>query len=91
MKACYYSDKKKNPDLFEYRILSNEECKQLKSGASVKILDLLNKIRQVKITSIKTWKTRENFEVHCKYGLYEYFVIELSPDKQNVELIEILS
>ena len=29
--------------------------------------------RRLKITSIKTWKTRPNdVEIHCKFGLYRY-------------------
>lgn len=35
-------------------------------------IDIYGKLRNVKITSIKTWKTRSDIEIHWKYGLYEY-------------------
>lgn len=80
------SDKRKNPEQKNYEILTNDECKNLKGHAL--ILDRNNKIAQVKITSVKTWKTRPNIEVHCQFGLYEFFTIRLSPDNLNTELVK---
>jgi hypothetical protein len=88
MDAKMRSDKRKIPTLYEYRVLTNQECKAL--GSHAYILDSYGDIAQVKITSIKTWKTRPDIEVHCKYGMYEYFVVSISPTNQNSELITLV-
>lgn len=86
MLASLRSDKRKNPEMKEYTILSNDECKALTGHAL--ILDRNGKIANVKITSVKTWKTRPEFEVRCQFGLYEHFTIRLSPDNLNTELVK---
>lgn len=42
------------------------------SCSNCKAIDINGFLRDVKITSIKTWKTRSDIEIHWKYGLYEY-------------------
>ena len=82
------SDRSVNPQRFYYRILTNDECRVLSGHAY--ILDRAGDIAQVKVTSIKTWKTRPEFEVHCKYGLYEFFTIRMDPNTPNTELITLI-
>jgi hypothetical protein len=88
MDAKMRSDKRKNPTMLGYRVLTNQECATI--GSHAYILDRYGDIAQVKITSIKTWKTRPNIEVHCKYGMYEYFVVSISPTNQNSQLITLV-
>lgn len=42
-------------------------------------LDRSGNARRIKITSIKTWKTRPDVEIHWKYGLYEFGITTLTP------------
>ncbi len=72
IQAILGSDKRKNPAMVNFRTLTIEE---VKSASHVWLLDRNGKAVQVKVTSVKTWKRRSDVEVHCKYGLYEYFVI----------------
>jgi hypothetical protein len=55
-----------------------EQAKQLKSGDMVHHVSKLNADKtpmRAKVTSVKTWKTRQNqIEVHVKRGMYEYAV-----------------
>lgn len=87
MQAKMRNDKRKNPTMISYRVLTNDECKALSGHCH--ILDQNGNIAQVKITSVKTWKTRPDIEVNCKYGLYEFFTVRLDPARTNTELIEI--
>lgn len=82
------SDKRKNPIMLEYRVLTMQECRDLSGHAN--ILDNRGYIAQVKITSVKTWRTRSDVHVHCKYGLYEFFVIKITDESPNTELIQIV-
>lgn len=67
------SDRRKNPERVAYEFLTFEECKNLGSESHCHILDNNGKIAQVKITSVKTWKTRPNeLLIGWKFGLYEY-------------------
>ena len=84
LKAKMRADKRVNPDVFEYRILTNDECAKLTGHAH--ILDRNGDIARVKIMSVKTWKRRPDIEIHCKFGLYECFTIRLNP-QVNTELI----
>jgi hypothetical protein len=72
------SDKRKSPEMKQYRRLTFQECKNL-SGHSL-YLDRFGQIATVKITTIKTWKTRPEIEIHCKFGMYEYFQDTIRPD-----------
>jgi hypothetical protein len=52
------------------------EVRSLHSGSTILVLDKNGNYRKVRITSVKLWKTKSmNCEIHCKYGLYEYFII----------------
>lgn len=89
MQAVMRSDKRKNPQPVECELLTFEECKALTGHAY--ILDRYGKIARVKITSVKTWKTRPNeIEVHCKFGLYEYFTLSIDEHSPNKELVRIV-
>ena len=90
MKTTMRSDKRKNPESVEYEVLTFAECKALSGHAY--ILDRQGKIANVKITSVKTWKTRPNeIEVHCKFGLYEYFTVTIDSHSPNKEMVRIVS
>ena len=80
------SDKRKNPELKNYEALNYDECKAL-TGHCL-ILDRNNKIANVKITSVKTWKTRNDVEIRCQFGLYEYFTIKITRENHNTELVK---
>ena len=90
MKTVMRSDRRKNPEQVEYEYLTFDECKALTNHCH--ILDREGKIAQVKITSVKTWKTRpDEIEVHCKFGLYEYFTVKIIRDiANNAELVRIV-
>jgi hypothetical protein len=92
MKTSFRNDKHVRPQEVEYRYLTNEECRKLGDGWNnhVHILDKYCKIAQVKVTSVKTWKTHNDIEIHCKYGLYEYFTVRISDDSPNTELVALL-
>ena len=88
MEAKMRSDRKVKPTMYEYRLLTNTECKELTNHCH--ILDRYGNIAQVKITSVKTWKRRSDVEIHCKYGMYEYFTITITDDRPNSELIALV-
>lgn len=46
-------------------------------------LDVHGCWRNIKVTSIKTWKRRPEIEVHWKYGLYEYGVTTITANGQT--------
>jgi len=85
IKTSLRSDKRVNPEVREYRILTNAECRNLRGHAE--ILDCNGKVARVKITSVKIWKTRSDIEVKCQFGLYEYFTVRLSDNTFNTELV----
>lgn len=73
MKTVLRSDRRKNPESVEYEYLTFDECKALASESHCHVLDKNGKICQVKITSVKTWKTRPNeLLIGWKFGMYEY-------------------
>jgi hypothetical protein len=88
MQAKMRSDKRKKPQMYEYEYLSYEECRALNNHAY--ILDQYLNIASVKITSVKTWKTRDDVEIRCKYGMYEFFTVEISSSSPNTELIKLV-
>lgn len=67
------SDKRKNPTYRNYRRLTFDEVKS-SNGKHVLCLDRNGDIANVHITSIKTWKTRPEIEVHYQFGLYEHYI-----------------
>lgn len=73
------SDRRKHPEMRNYRYLTFEECKNLSSHCLV--CDDHGTIAEVKITSQKAWKTRPQIEIHWKYGLYDYGYETIYPDR----------
>jgi hypothetical protein len=88
MQAKMRSDKRKKPQMYEYEYLSYEECRALNNHAYI-LDDYLN-IAQVIITSVKTWKTGDDVEIHCKYGMYEFFTVKISSSSPNTKLIKLV-
>jgi hypothetical protein len=84
------SDKKKQPDIVKYELLSNNDCRNLIANSYCYILDSDKKAAKIKITSVKTWKRNTDIIVHCKYGLYEYFEIRITDNNPNEELIRLI-
>ena len=57
----------------KYARLSLDDMKQISQGDRIDFLSRQGAIKQVTVTSIKTWKTRPNdIRLGLKYGLYEY-------------------
>lgn len=83
--AARRGDKRAKPEKKMYRYLTVEECKSLHGHADY--IDRHGNIARVAITSVKTWKTRPDVEVRCKFGLYEYFTVYLTPGRPNTELV----
>lgn len=85
------SDRKKNPTMINVENLTWDELKSLSSGRSIHILDQFGKLATVKITSIKTRKRRPyDIEIHVKYGLYEYFVIQVNDKESDMTIVKII-
>lgn len=85
-KSTLRSDKRAKPEWREYRHLTFDECRKLSNHALY--IDRQGKIASVKITTIKTWKTRPEIEVHCKFGLYEYFTDTIRPtDTESIRSV----
>jgi hypothetical protein len=62
-----------------WRLLTFNECRDL-SGQALYYSEHTHKVHRVKITSVKTWKTRDYIEVHWKYGLRDYGYEVVHPD-----------
>lgn len=84
------SDRKKKPTPIDVDYLSMEEIKSLHSGDSIHILDQNDRLAQVKITSIKTWKRKPDIEIHVKFGMYEYFTINVINGLPDISLLKII-
>jgi hypothetical protein len=69
MEASLRGDRKKTPDKYTFTPVSVSD---IRSGQTYYTPDDAGRMATVKITSVKTWKTRPDVEVHWKYGLYEY-------------------
>lgn len=83
------SDRRKNPEKIAYEFLTFEECKNL--GSHSYVLDTNGKIAEVKITSVKTWKTRPNeLLIGWKFGLYEYGKQEVTAERSNDFFVRIV-
>lgn len=75
--------------MIEYRELTFDELKSLHGRVSV--LDQAGRIAEVKITSVQSWKTRPyNLDIHCKYGLYDYFVCHVRNSIPDMTFIEVI-
>jgi hypothetical protein len=70
--AAYRSDRRTYPAKRSYRYLTVAEVKALQPGSRVKVLDQNGRVAEVKITSIKTWKTRPDVQIGWKFGMYEF-------------------
>lgn len=79
MKLASHYDRKKTPDLHEYRAMTEVEIRSLKSGDRVQMLDLNGRVADVKINGrVRTWKRSPmRLEIPCKYGMYECFTLDL--------------
>lgn len=73
----------------EYRFLTLEECKNL--TGRVPFLDADDRVREMKITSVRTYKRRPDVVVRWKYGLYVYGQRVLRSDEDNnLFIVEVL-
>lgn len=67
----------KQSDVKVFRFMTYLDAKNLRTGSHIFVIDRNDQFRSVKITSIKTWKTRPfDIDVHYKYGLYVYGSVE---------------
>jgi len=80
-------DRHANPEKKCYRFLTLNECKALDSGNHAQILDQFGRVAEVKITSVKTWKTRPDVQIGWKFGLYEYGKELITQDSDNRFLV----
>lgn len=74
-------DKSTHPTTQNYRFLTLAECKALSGRAQA--IDRHGRIANVKITSVKTWKTRPDVRVGWKFGLYEFGQELITSDSDN--------
>lgn len=90
--ASLRSDRRKYPETRLYRYLSYQELKDKQNyyrSNHILLLDQNGKVARVKVTSIKTWKRKPDLEIHCQFGLYEFFVETVTPDSAPVFLTEL--
>lgn len=68
----------------KYKLLTFDEVKAIPQGARVDFWARQNVVKQVRVTSIKTWKTRPgDIRLGLKYGLYEYSYTEYADGKYS--------
>lgn len=75
-------DRSSKKETKQYRFLTMDELKEI--GSHAQVIDRNGQIANVKVTSLKTWKTRSDVLVGWKFGLYEYgkeLVTEYSPNE----------
>jgi len=91
MKLARQDDRKKVPELEEYRTMTKEEVLNLASGEQCLFLlqhlrpsplrspDAAYRVGQIRINGkVRTWKKfPDRVEVPVKYGLYEYSTLDL--------------
>jgi hypothetical protein len=72
------SDKRKNPEMKEYRSITLEEAKNLDSVSHCLVLLNNGNVGTVKINGkVKRWKREiDRIEIPIKYGLYEYTTLD---------------
>lgn len=70
-----------------FRRLTLEEYKALSSGNRVHFVTRQGDIKQVKVTSVKTWKTRPDVLVKVKFGLYEYSYSQFDGSNYSGEIL----
>jgi len=87
--ATFRSDRHKSPKKYVVRELEFDELKSL--HGRVKVLDRAGRIAEVKITSVKSWKRRPlDLDIHCKYGLYDYFTVSVRNGEPDMTFVEVL-
>lgn len=84
-------DKHKHPKTIRVRELTFQELQTIRSGQHIDLLDKNGQLASVKVTSVKTWKRRpKDFDINCKYGLYEYFAIHVRDCKADITVVNII-
>jgi hypothetical protein len=76
--------KQKTEVVHNYIRLTLEDMKSLKVGDSVPFLTRQDQVKEVKVTSVKTWKTRKDIRLGLKYGLYEYSYARAKVDGEDI-------
>lgn len=73
MKLALQSDKRKTPELREYRTMTEAEIRALSYGKHPLVILNNGRVGTVKINgAIRTWKRDpERLEIPVKYGMYE--------------------
>lgn len=84
-------DNRKSPEMVKVMLMTYNDLKMVKAGNHVNVLDRAGKLAQVKITSVKTWKRKSDIEIHCKYGMYEYFDETITPDFQQKFFVKVIN
>ena len=79
IQAYDHYDRKKSRPLLTWEFLTFEEVKALHAGDRPHFQTSLGDIAQVKVTSIKTWKTRPgNIHLGVKYGQFDFSYVEFT-------------
>ena len=85
------SDKRKNPDDVEYRLMTDDECRAIRPGSRVWALDDNDELATVRVTSVKKWKTRPGVtRIRYQFGLYQHYEVTLGPDRNNTDFVTLL-
>lgn len=84
------SDRHKHPKIRRWKLLTNDECRALPQGSVVKCYNPNTyDVYNLKVTSIKTWKTRpDEIEVRWKFGLKTFGRMFLSKNSENLWLVK---
>lgn len=80
MQLAHQSDRKKTPDMHEYRAMTEAEIRALRYGSCPCVILNNGRVGQVKINGeIRTWKRdATRVEIPVKYGMYEYATLSLA-------------
>lgn len=79
MKLSLNSDRKKTPDVAEYRNMTKEELLALTYNDHPQVILRNGRVGNVKINgAVRTWKRDPNrVEIPVKYGMYECYTFSL--------------
>jgi hypothetical protein len=77
-------DRKKNPTLFNWQFMPEEEIRGLQHGQSIQFLANDDRVRECRVTSIYSRKKDGYMEVRVKYGLKEYASWPLEEAKKRI-------
>jgi len=69
--AALRSDKRKTPTMHTYETV---KAGDVVNGRTYWSLGDNGRAANVKVTSVKTWKTRPDIEIHLQFGMYEHWV-----------------